>query len=195
MAGLRLTKAVYVIILIALSGLMVSAVLQSPALAASGVDREVTSTDLLENADAYNEKKVVYSGEVVGEALKRGNNAWITVNDDHYSEKNRREYEELKGGNSGINIFCSYEDVEGIKYFGSYETKGDNVKVEGIFYMSSPEHGGDLMIEAESLEVIREGHKVKGKGIAVELIVASVLGMVVLLLGIVWWKISGSNLF
>ncbi|MBN1289971.1 MAG: hypothetical protein JXA49_10090 [Actinobacteria bacterium] len=155
----------------------------------------MSSTELLENAGDYNETRVVYRGEVVGQVLKRGDNAWITVNDDHYSTKHRREYQELKGGNSGINIYCKYEMAEAIQFVGSYETQGDNVRVEGIFYMSNPDHGGDLMIEAESLEIVRDGHKVKGESIVVELIAAFSMGFIALLLGISWWKTSGSSLF
>ncbi|MBN2167867.1 MAG: hypothetical protein JW738_01375 [Actinobacteria bacterium] len=195
MIKLKLIKALYVIILIALLGLLISGVSGNFVLAASGQDDEVSSTELIENAGDYNETRVVYSGEVVGQVLKRGDNAWITVNDDHYSIRHRREYQELKGGNSGINIYCKYELVKDIQFVGSYETQGDNIRVEGVFYKSSPEHGGDLMIEAESLEIVRQGHKVRGKSIVVELIVTLVMGLVALSLGILWWKTSGSSLF
>ncbi|MDI6605929.1 MAG: hypothetical protein QME65_02145, partial [Candidatus Omnitrophota bacterium] len=39
----------------------------------------VSSTELIENAQAYDGKRVAYAGEVIGDIMRRGNFAWLNV--------------------------------------------------------------------------------------------------------------------
>ena len=43
--------------------------------------REVTSTDLIENALALDGQTVTYTGEVVGDIMKRGDHTWLNLSD------------------------------------------------------------------------------------------------------------------
>jgi len=185
LVGKRLTAAVMLII-------MAGAVL---ALAGTGARADdavrVSSEELIENSDYYNQRKVVYTGEVIGDVLDRGEYSWITVNDDDYGRKPVREYQELKGGNTGMGVYCRSDMLEEVTYLGSYRTAGDLIKVTGVFYKASPQHGGDTMIEAEEISVIHKGWRVKAKrGFAMEVVALILLVVAALALGAVWLRKS-----
>ncbi|MBE3090684.1 MAG: DNA-binding protein, partial [Actinobacteria bacterium] len=87
----------------------------------------ISSNELIENAIKYDKQIVVYSGEVIGDIMKRGDNAWINVSD----------------SNNAIGVWLPYSETKIIKYAGRYDYKGDTVKIEGIFNKACTEHGGD----------------------------------------------------
>lgn len=180
LVGKRLTAAVVLVI-------MAGAVLALAGTGARADDVRVSSEELIENSDYYNGRKVVYTGEVVGAVLERGEYCWITVNDDDYGQKPVREYEELKGGNTGMGVYCRSDMLEEVTMVGSYRTAGDLIKVTGVFYKASPQHGGDTMIEAEEISVIRKGWRVTAKrGVAGEVAAFILLVIAALALGAVW---------
>lgn len=153
-------------------------------LCASAAGEGVDSLELVEKPDAYDGRTVVYTGEVVGVVLERGDNAWITVNDDHYGGNHLREYAELKGGNTGLGVYITSGMADEIGWVGSYTAAGDIVSVEGTFYAANPEHGGDLMIEAKELTVVRRGRPVTKHNLGKEPWIAVVLGLVSIVLGL-----------
>ncbi len=176
----RFTAAV---VLVIMAGALLA--LTTVALADGG-DR-VSSEELIENSDYYDRRTVVYTGEVVGEVLRRGEYCWITVNDDFYGQKPVREYQELKGGNTGMGVYCRSDMLEDVTMVGSYRTAGDVIKVTGVFYKASPQHGGDTMIEAEEVSVIQKGWRVKARrGYAGEVVALILLVIAALALGAVW---------
>jgi hypothetical protein len=102
---------------------------------------QISSSDLINNAKQYDGKEVVYGGEVVGDVMIRGKFAWINVND----TKN------------AIGIWLPADLAKEVSYTGSYKTKGDIVEAKGKFNRACIEHGGDLDIHANSLQVIEKG--------------------------------------
>lgn len=114
-------------------------------IASAGSVLTVKSDDLINNAREYDKKEVVYSGEIVGDIMQRGEYAWINVYD----------------GSNSIGIWITYDEAKKIKYKGSYKYKGDIVEVTGIFNRACPEHGGDFDIHAKSMIVKKEGSKVE----------------------------------
>ncbi len=125
----------------------------------------VTSDDLINNAKDYDKKEVVYSGEVIGDIMKRGENTWINVSD----------------GTNAIGIWITTEEAKEIKYAGKYSFTGDTVKVTGMFNRACPEHGGDLDIHASKIEVVKQGH-VDIKKINYNFIIISVILLIVALI-------------
>jgi len=111
-------------------------------LANSAAGNSVTSDDLINNAKDFDKKEVVYSGEVIGDRMKRGEYTWINVSD---------------GANS-IGVWVRSEEVGKIKFTGKYNFTGDVIKVTGIFNRACAEHGGDLDIHVNKIEVIKQGH-------------------------------------
>ena len=106
---------------------------------------EVTSDDLINKAVEYDKKEVVYTGEVIGDIMKRGEYSWINVSD---------------GGNA-IGIWLPYEEAIKIKHVGKYKQKGDTAKITGVFNRACAEHGGDFDIHTSSIEIVKQGFAVK----------------------------------
>jgi hypothetical protein len=104
----------------------------------------VSSEELLNEPDKYDGKTVTYQGEVIGDIMLRGEDAWVNVRD--------------KG--AAIGVFCSKQLVEGIKHQGSYGFQGDIISLTGVFNRSCPQHGGDTDIHSEKIVIIREGGKI-----------------------------------
>ena len=105
----------------------------------------ISSTDLINNAKQYDGKIVNYEGEVIGDVMVRGENAWVNLND----TKN------------AIGIWLPAKTTKEISYTGNYKTKGDIIKVEGIFHRSCIEHGGDLDIHAKNITIVKKGYKIE----------------------------------
>jgi len=103
----------------------------------------VASNDLIEHAKDYDGKIVSFQGEVIGDIMRRGDFAWINVHD----------------GQNALGIWAKSPLVLPITFTGNYKSTGDIIEAKGIFHRACVEHGGDLDIHADSLTVIKPGHK------------------------------------
>jgi len=121
---------------------------------------EFSSADLVEKPKQLDGMTVTFEGEVIGEAMGRGDMAWLHINDDAYYVKNVEEGAQLGGYNSGMAVWLPADLAEEIQYFGDYEHEGDIVRVEGVFNAACAEHGGDMDIHATRLDVLNQGHEV-----------------------------------
>ena len=126
---------------------------------AEGRAQETNTAELLERWEEFDGREVILEGEVVGDVMRRGDHAWITVNDDVYSREARLESGKLRGGNSGIGVWLPAEEAEKIVTLGRYGTVGDLVRVRGTFHADCSQHGGDFDIHAVSLEVVDSGRR------------------------------------
>lgn len=120
----------------------------------------VTSTALIENANAWKGRSVSFKGEAIGERMVRGGMAWIHINDDAYMEKSIEAGADSEGYNSGQAIWLPSDLAHRIRFFGDYHNQGDLVKITGVFHAACPEHGGDMDIHATELTVVAPGHPV-----------------------------------
>ncbi|MEG1547478.1 MAG: DNA-binding protein [Clostridia bacterium] len=109
---------------------------------AQAADASVSSTQLIENAKALDESMVSYTGEVVGDILLRGESAWVSITD----------------GNNTISVYAPTEATNAITHMGKYGQKGDVVAVDGIFHRACAQHGGDMDIHADGLNIIQKGY-------------------------------------
>ncbi|MDO8846907.1 MAG: hypothetical protein Q7W51_00765 [Coriobacteriia bacterium] len=119
-----------------------------------------SSAGLVEEPKEHDGTEVTFTGEVIGEAMVRGDNAWLHINDDAYYLENVEEGAQLGGYNSGMAVWLPAALVEDIEYYGDYKHEGDIVQVTGTFNAACPEHGGDLEIHATSLTVVQTGREV-----------------------------------
>jgi len=101
----------------------------------------VSSTELIKNSRLYDGKVVVYTGEVIGDVMARGEYAWINVND----------------GADAIGVWTPLSLSSQIMNRGSYKSLGDWVEVTGVFHRSCGQHGGDLDIHAQFLRKVSAG--------------------------------------
>lgn len=104
----------------------------------------ISSTEILNNTKQYDGKTITYEGEVVGDTMMRGDHGWLCVDD----------------GKNAISGWAKKEAFKDIQYLGNYKTKGDTVRVAGVFNRSCLEHGGDLDIHVQSITKISSGNVV-----------------------------------
>lgn len=114
-------------------------------ISANAKSKSVSSTDLIENASALDGKTVSYSGEVVGDILQRGDYDWINVSD----------------GANAIGIYLPASEAKKIGYAGRYRVVGDTVFLTGTFHRACAQHGGDMDIHTDKINVTEKGHTVK----------------------------------
>ena len=143
-------------------GFVFLALCSAPACAQS-----VSSAQLIDNAQIYNGKEVVYSGEVIGDIMARGEYAWVNLHDGQYA----------------IGIWLPKKLSAAILYTGNYKTKGDWIEISGVFHQACKEHAGELDIHATSLKRINSGYFVpqvfhRGR--------MRKAGILLLILGCVW---------
>jgi hypothetical protein len=101
----------------------------------------ISSTELIEMPQEYDGEEVAYEGEVIGDIMKRRSGAWVNIND----------------GYNSIGVWMTPKLAGVIEHRGSYKSKGDILRVKGIFHRACPQHGGDLDIHAASVRKIKSG--------------------------------------
>lgn len=99
--------------------------------------------ELIDNGKEYDTKTITVQGEAIGELLERGENSFLNIND----------------GTSAMGIFLKTKDGEMVNCYGDYHNIGDTVKVEGVFHRACDEHGGDMDIHCNSIELVTKGYK------------------------------------
>ncbi len=120
-----------------------------------------SSGGLVDEPKTFDGKEVTFTGEAIGEAMVRGDKAWIHLNDDAYYLKNVEEGAHLGGYNSGMAVWVDASLAREIEYFGDYKHEGDVVEIRGVFNAACGEHGGDTDIHATSLKVVKGGRDAK----------------------------------
>ncbi len=103
--------------------------------------QERSNLELLNNTTKHDGQNLICRGEVIGDIMRRGDHAWIHLND----------------GTATIGIWAAADDVRSIATTGSYGRRGDTVEINGTLHRSCPEHAGDLDIHAQSLIVLSPG--------------------------------------
>lgn len=111
---------------------------------AYALPQQVSSQELINNAQYHDGKEVIYAGEVIGDIMARGEYAWMNVHD----------------GQNAIGIWVPYELTRGILHTGNYKEKGDWIEVSGIFQHICKQHGGDLDIHATGIKILSSGYSV-----------------------------------
>jgi hypothetical protein len=106
------------------------------------------STEILAEAAGNDGKTIVYTGEIIGDVMRRENGTWINVSD----------------GSNALGIFISDNlQVSGLQVSdlqaGTYRQSGDRVQITGIFHRACPDHGGDIDIHATSLTLVSKSQE------------------------------------
>ncbi len=118
---------------------------------------DVRSGELVENAKIWDGRPIRFKGEAIGERMTRGAMAWIHLNDDPYMWKNIEEGAKLGGYNSGHAVWIPAALASMIRFFGNFRNSGDVVQITGTFHAVCREHGGDMDIHADTLEILQVG--------------------------------------
>ena len=99
------------------------------------------SKELIELAAEFDGKIVQVTGEVIGDKLQRSGYVWLSVADEY----------------NAISVFASDDLARKINYIGDYNHKGDIVQIQGQFFRSDPQVGGELYIRAYQIDVLDQG--------------------------------------
>jgi len=128
--------------------------------------QSVTSADLIGKAREYDGKSVVYSGEVIGDVMTRGNFVWVNVND----------------GFNAVGIYIPQALAKDVRTAGSYKKTGDVIEITGKFNRVCLEHGGDLDIHAENVKMVIPGRaKAPGVDKTKKLLALQLLGALIVI--------------
>lgn len=122
--------------------LMVAIIIISISQFVYATQKSIDSNTLINNAKYYDGKTVTFIGEAIGEIMKRGKYAWVNIND----------------GYNAIGIYLPASEVEKIRLLGKHNQIGDIVMVKGVFHRACKEHGADLDIHANKIEIIKRGY-------------------------------------
>jgi lysyl-tRNA synthetase class II len=133
--------------------------------------------DLIENSVVLNNTQVTVQSEVIGEALERGEYAWININDT----------------TNAIGVWVKKSDIEQIKFYGDYKHKGDIVKVTGVFYRACSEHGGDVDIHSTNIEIVETGSNTKHQISQNKVIVTFCLVLIAVVMLVFYFRLKGSK--
>lgn len=112
------------------------------ALAAGGGPRPVSCAALIDRGRDYDGKEILFEGEAIGEPMRRGDHAWVNVLD----------------GSGALGAWMPAAGLSSLAHYGSYREKGDLVALRGVFHRACPDHGGDMDIHVESIELLARGH-------------------------------------
>lgn len=143
-------------------GYVLAAALVALTCAAPGLAHAATpsSADLVEDPTAWDGQTIEFTGEAIGEAMSRGDEVWLHLNDDAYAMQTTEEGGTLSGFNSGHAVVVTPEMAERVTVFGDHKHRGDLVRVTGVFNAACDEHGGDMDIHATELEIVERGRTV-----------------------------------
>lgn len=90
-------------------------------------------------------RRITIQGEAIGEELRAGQDyRWVN----------------LLGESVAVGVYMHEMDAAMIDSYGSYRRTGDIVRVTGILNIACDEHGGDLDVHAEIVEVVEEGQPI-----------------------------------
>lgn len=102
---------------------------------------QVGAKELIDRPYEFDGDTVIFQGEAIGEAMRRGGWTWANVLD----------------GYAAIGVFAPSGVMKPVTAYGSNKATGDIVRVVGIFHRACPDHGGDMDIHAVSIEVVERG--------------------------------------
>lgn len=156
--GARLARAAAATLLIAMLGFTTGCAVDGTPVPSPN---DVSSTELVETPDAFDGHEVTFTGEAIGEAMVRGDMAWLHLNDDAYHQLNTEEGTPLGGYNSGMAVWVRRDLTDVIGHYGDHSNAGDIISARGTFHAACAEHGGDMDIHAESLTVVAPGRRVR----------------------------------
>jgi LPXTG-motif cell wall-anchored protein len=137
----------------------------------AGVSANVSSTELIEKGATYDGKQVEFIGEVIGDAMHRGDHLWVNVSD---------------GSNSALGVWVARDAFPAIRHFGTYRARGDVLRIQGLFHRACAEHGGDMDLHAATIAVVRPGATTREEVDETSLILSGVLLLTSLVAFLLW---------
>lgn len=122
----------------------------------------ITSSQVVDCPEAFDGRRVSYTGEVIGDLLQREGGAWVLVNDDDYALAvgPLPGHQVHRGTNSGLTVWLPSELADRITGLGRPNQRGDIIHIQGHIRRTDPDDGGGLTLRADSLEVLEPAQRV-----------------------------------
>lgn len=155
-------------------------------------DGRIGSEQVMACPSAFDQLRVTYAGEVVGELLPRRGGAWAQINDDDYALRVGpiSGHRELRGFNTGLAVWLPdglHEQIDGL---GRPGQRGDVVLLTGRLLRADPADGGGITLRADRLEVLAPAVEVPPPLHVPQAIVAGVLALAAALAGVRAWVLA-----
>lgn len=133
-----------------------------PCPQAGDVPTTVAAERLIECPDAYDQQTVRYRGEAVRAVLRRGDRAWVHLNDDAYGLElgPLPAHRTAIGGNSGIPVSIPLDVADAITHVGDARHHGDIIDVVGTFHRADPADDGGPTIQAHNATIAQVGRTI-----------------------------------
>lgn len=149
-----------------------------PAAPANPRAVEVTSTQLYDCPTTWDGRAVRFTGEAVGGVLRRGDEAWLQLNDDPYSGEGGPLpfHRDFRGGNGGVGVLVPATLADRIESVGGPRRRGDVVQIAGVFHRVDAATSEVAIIRAVELTVLRRGEPVTAPVEPRRVAVAAILG-------------------
>ncbi len=122
----------------------------------------ITSGEVIACPAAFDGRQVRYTGEVIGDLLRRDGGAWALVNDDDYALRvgPLPGHGDHRGTNAGLSVWLPDDLVDDLTGLGRPNQRGDVVRIEGRIVRTDPTDGGGLTLRAEGIELLRPAQAV-----------------------------------
>lgn len=119
---------------------------------------DVSSNNLYDCPQSYDNQRVRYRGEVVGALLRRDTGVWVQLNDDVYADVigPLPAHRDFRGGNAGVGVLLPTQLAEHIDFVGGPQTRGDVIEIEGVFNRVDPS-GEVAVIRADTVRAAASG--------------------------------------
>ena len=116
----------------------------------------VTASIVVACPRLFDGREVVHVGEVVGDVLRHGGGAWVTLNDDPYALELGPfgAHRERAGFNTGLAVWLPDGLHEDLGPAGRHGRRGAVLRIEGVLERADPDDGGGLGIRARTAEVL-----------------------------------------
>ena len=101
-----------------------------------------SSLDLINLSEALDGKDVVFTGEVIGDIMPRGQFAWIHVQDSQ----------------GVISVWIPLVKAKTITHVGDYNSQGDVVEIVGTFVKQDAQLQGAFCIRANEIRILQQGY-------------------------------------
>lgn len=146
---------------------------------------DVSSNNLYDCPQSYDNQRVRYRGEVVGALLRRDTGVWVQLNDDVYAEVigPLPAHRDFRGGNAGVGVLLPPEVAADVSFIGGPQTRGDVLEVSGTFHRIDAT-GEVAVIRAVGGELTADGepfpdHPLADRRLAAILVLLIAVGTVV----------------
>ncbi len=152
-------------------------------------DGRISSEQVFACPRAFDQLRVTYAGEVVGELLPRRGGVWAQINDDDYALRVGpiSGHRELRGFNTGLAVWLPdglHEQIDGL---GRPGQRGDVVLLTGRVLRADPADGGGITLRADRLEVLAPSVEVPPPLHVPQAIVAGLLALAAAIVGVRAW--------